>query len=181
MSHSYMLTKNDMARVIVTALYNLPKLVNIDNHHVLKLVRRKKADLERDYKLAKSTLQQRGLMQPRTERNTMTQHTPGPWHIDYDGQISTSPTKADQYSRRICSLPWTSPIEFNQEPNKSNARLIAAAPDMVIEIAKLRAEKVDLRDALEGALEDIQTCGTLFGSKKWLIEFLQAAIAKARP
>ena len=66
MNQSYMLTKNDMARVIVTALYDLPKLVNIDNHHVLKLVRRRKTNLERDYKLAITTLQQRGLMQHRT-------------------------------------------------------------------------------------------------------------------
>ncbi len=66
-NHSYMLTKNDMARVIVTALYKLPLLVNTDNRHVLKLARRKKADLERDFKLAK---QQLGLVQFPAEKNT---------------------------------------------------------------------------------------------------------------
>lgn len=49
---SFMLTKNDMARVIVTALHNSPELVAADNHHVLKLTRRKKVNLERDYKLS---------------------------------------------------------------------------------------------------------------------------------
>lgn len=39
------LTKLDMARVVVQALYRLPTLPTVDNIHVERMVRRKKATL----------------------------------------------------------------------------------------------------------------------------------------
>lgn len=52
------LTKTDMARVIVQALYKLPALPAEDNIRVTRLVRRKKReDLERNHKLALTILE----------------------------------------------------------------------------------------------------------------------------
>ena len=102
-------------------------------------------------------------------------HTPGPWHIDFDGQISTKPTETDRYSRRICSLPWDSHIEFNQEPNKSNARLIAAGPELLNALEMVRSvlcRPID-REAYSKYNKNsvgIQTC-----------DKVDAAIAKAKP
>lgn len=41
----FMTTKNDMARVIVQALWNMPTLPNSDNEKVLKMAKRRKSDL----------------------------------------------------------------------------------------------------------------------------------------
>lgn len=46
------MTKLDMARVIVQALYCLPKLPAVDNKHVVKQSRKPKATVEAAYKQA---------------------------------------------------------------------------------------------------------------------------------
>jgi len=60
----YQLTKLDMAKVVVTALYNLDGLVTEENEVLWKRVKRharlKKEDLESSYKLAKKILGERG-------------------------------------------------------------------------------------------------------------------------
>ena len=43
------MTKTDIARVIVQALYNLPKLPAADNPNVVGQTRKRKAELERMY------------------------------------------------------------------------------------------------------------------------------------
>ena len=57
------LTKMNMAKVIVTALYNLPKLVTEENiqpfAHARKLTKWKKDDLVPQYKLAMKILEKR--------------------------------------------------------------------------------------------------------------------------
>ncbi len=57
-------------------------------------------------------------------------HTPGPWEID-DLNIYS------KLKRWICDLPWLP--NLNDEAGKANARLIAAAPEMlqiIIELLK---------------------------------------------
>lgn len=54
------LTKTDMARVVVTALYNLPELAPADHPRVLRLVRRGSVEsLTRQHALAMDTIQSR--------------------------------------------------------------------------------------------------------------------------
>lgn len=51
------LTKTDMARVIVQALYNLPELPAVDNHRVTRMVQRGKVEqLTYQHKLAVKVL-----------------------------------------------------------------------------------------------------------------------------
>lgn len=61
-----------------------------------------------------------------------TQHTPGPWAVQFEGEHS--PAASGVYSKgkatgRICTVP---PMH---EDRDANARLIAAAPDL-LDIAK---------------------------------------------
>jgi hypothetical protein len=53
------LTKNDMARVIVQALFNMPALPATDHFRVVRIAKGKKADLEPQYKLAHKVLTER--------------------------------------------------------------------------------------------------------------------------
>lgn len=55
----------------------------------------------------------------------MSGHTPGPWRLCYDGQIDGPDGK------RICAFDWDSYKEFNASNNAANARLIAAAPELL--------------------------------------------------
>jgi hypothetical protein len=54
------LTKNDMARVVVMALYNSDKLPARDNVNVVRLARKRKEHLEESYDLAHKLLAERG-------------------------------------------------------------------------------------------------------------------------
>lgn len=51
----------------------------------------------------------------------MSKHTPGPWRYDYK----------PGYCGEIVSTDGTSVCSFTDEPTKDNARLIAAAPDLL--------------------------------------------------
>lgn len=51
-------TKNDMARVVAQALYNMPHLPDADHQAVMKLARSPKETLERQHKLAVTVLGQ---------------------------------------------------------------------------------------------------------------------------
>jgi hypothetical protein len=64
-----------------------------------------------------------------------TQYTPGPWSIDWDARAAGYPINAAQPKRigtnRICS---TRPVDRSTESYteaEANARLIAAAPDLL--------------------------------------------------
>ena len=93
-------------------------------------------------------------------------HTPGPWffHNLPDGWcISTAKTRRAAGSHNaICGAEADYDPLWNEEPNEANARLIAAAPEL------LEASQSLLTNLLAGGL----------GSMKQ-IEALQAAIAKA--
>jgi hypothetical protein len=60
-------------------------------------------------------------------------HTPGPWTILYEGSIyAMAEQNGAQFDALVCHLPWSSFREFEVSPeNKANARLIAAAPDLL--------------------------------------------------
>ena len=102
-----------------------------------------------------------------------TQHTPGPW-------IGAGPSFGDQFPRytteittederygdghiQICELPF----HHHDEENEANARLIAAAPDL-LEAAKTIMENLD---GMEGEVTA--------GYHESIIAPLRDAIAKA--
>jgi len=51
----------------------------------------------------------------------MSKHTPGPWRYDY----------APGYCGELLAANGTTLAEFVTEPSEANARLIAAAPDLL--------------------------------------------------
>jgi hypothetical protein len=62
----------------------------------------------------------------------MTQHTPGPWQLDKHARtILSSGWLTYPAKKAICTVrPYPRTAEANQE-GKANARLIAAAPEML--------------------------------------------------
>ena len=60
-------------------------------------------------------------------------HTPGPWKLHYDGQIDGNDGKA------VCFFTWDSFKEFNEGANAATARLISAAPDMLMALQHVEA------------------------------------------
>lgn len=56
----------------------------------------------------------------------MTKHTPGPWHV-VEGKLTKSALEVHANSRAICEL-WR---RGNAKTELANARLIAAAPEML--------------------------------------------------
>lgn len=72
--------------------------------------------------------------------------TPGPWSVDPDDrdgmEWNIHIVEAERPHHRVCFMA-------SDGPNEANARLIAAAPDMHAEIARLRREKAELVTAIE--------------------------------
>jgi hypothetical protein len=74
-------------------------------------------------------------------------HTPGPWHTNMP------PGRFPIYAGK--NGEWTyiaSAIDGTKEEKDANARLIAAAPTLLAEVATLKAQSTALRAALELAL-----------------------------
>ena len=82
----------------------------------------------------------------------MSTHTPGPWIYAPDRGFVVSIATA--MPRDVAMLPRNS---------EADARLIAAAPDLLAERDRLRAEKVELVRALEWSLPRVD-CTHLSGS-----------------
>ena len=80
----------------------------------------------------------------------MTQHTPGPWRVDpdhcrdvqtADGAIEICLAEGGEpYGKNLFSVP-------SMEEAHANARLIAAAPDMLDELKNLRRAYVNLLES----------------------------------
>jgi hypothetical protein len=73
----------------------------------------------------------RGEIAPKTEENEMTtKHTPRPWLFDEGRDAITTHNRITNGETRIATveLGWAEPLESEQI---ANARLIAAAPDLL--------------------------------------------------
>jgi len=94
-----------------------------------------------------------------------TQHTPGPWHHK-EGSVSVF--APDKPRRKICDTAWQT---INVTEARANARLIAAAPDL-LEALKRTVSR------LESHTAEIETCDLPHGTELAL-EQARTAIAKA--
>lgn len=79
----------------------------------------------------------------------MTKHTKGPWRIGDVGMTIFGPKSSQPAPVMIASLLPPTP-RVNSEERKANAKLIAAAPDM---LATLRAIAADCEDYLNDDLD----------------------------
>lgn len=86
----------------------------------------------------------------------MNKHTPGPWHV-VEGKLTKSALEVHANSRAICEL-WR---RGNAKTELANARLIAAAPEML--------------EALQMIANELPCLDNLMSDK----EIARAAIAKA--
>ncbi len=93
----------------------------------------------------------------------MSKHTPGPWKIEY----SDTSTRPDLKIKGNMLVATTPPLHSDREINeevKANARLIAAAPDL------LAAAKAALSLLTDDGYQ---------GGNEWTVKVLRATIAKA--
>lgn len=79
----------------------------------------------------------------------MTSHTPGPWFVDPDnwGDIQASGTEIGvAFYEANVGREWVikGPITIDEETCRANARLIAAAPDLLEALSELLAEAEDI-------------------------------------
>jgi hypothetical protein len=105
----------------------------------------------------------------------MTQHTPGPWIgagpsfgdplPRYTTSIMTEWEHEDGGYIEICELPF----HHHDDENEANARLIAAAPDLLEALSKIEAACAVIPEGLEGYLEPLSDA----------LADARAAIAKA--
>ena len=69
-------------------------------------------------------------------------HTPGPWHVD--DEFSRAHSRYDEGTRVVCSSDGSIAIcettrgWDDQQTSPDNARLIAAAPDMLVALQTLQ-------------------------------------------
>lgn len=99
----------------------------------------------------------------------MNAHTPGPWQItEMDGEVNRAVVGPDGELIADCFAPTAEDFNLPQD-YEANARLIAAAPELL--------------EALSHLLEMVSECqlnGILPDAKEWPAEKARAAIAKAK-
>lgn len=100
-------------------------------------------------------------------------HTPGPWWLGTprkDGYISVSGNKHDDLARVVWQMEDDRYCRSNSPEQEANARLIAAAPDLL--------------EALIEALPYVESCeydnGYKLGAVAKVVRNMNAAILKAR-
>jgi hypothetical protein len=103
-------------------------------------------------------------------------HTPGPWRYDYESG----------YCGELIASNGKEVASFINEPDAPDARLIAAAPDLLVELHKARATLNDrLDDLIESHTNPVTGLITddadllAIESDQDLINSIDAAIAKA--
>ena len=92
----------------------------------------------------------------------MTKHTPAPWKAEFDEAVSVR----SEDGSRICTINWLRGRHglkgrIDGDEGNANARLIAAAPDLLETLKQIKRENQHYN----------------FGSK--LVRIVDAAIAKA--
>ena len=70
----------------------------------------------------------------------MSNHTPGPWFFNDDNDHITSELREGKAEIAICETGWSEPFESEQQ---ANARLIAAAPELLEALQAMFAATAD--------------------------------------
>jgi hypothetical protein len=115
-----------------------------------------------------------------------TKHTPGPWYVDDVDWLAISPfgvfirlqTRFDDTDIPISSPACDAQYEVTQAEQRANARLIAAAPDLLA--TSIQANR-DLRDIREKLDMEQWTKPEILQALVSVGDRLGVAITKARP
>ena len=99
----------------------------------------------------------------------MTQHTPGPWKVEYASANASHEIRGPSREGIAYTGAWRTE---HREEQLANARLIAAAPDLLHACHKALSTLPDLYDPLRMSEEDHQRAADL-------ADALNAAIYKA--
>lgn len=113
-----------------------------------------------------------------TDTNTRPQHTPGPWTLTVGCYPRDSVWDADG-QREVCPMVWGN----DAEEIDANARLIAAAPDLLAALENAAASvAVHAATARHAALAGINPVANngLAAELERNVEHYRAAITKAR-
>lgn len=107
-------------------------------------------------------------------------HTPGPWHLRMDVYsemicITTESKIITAESKIIAQLPGPDGTDTTERLQKADARLIAAAPELLMAL-KLAGDTLDIVAAKFGSATGPNGCNTLPARQA-----AQVAIAKAQP
>ena len=112
----------------------------------------------------------------------MSKHTPGPWHNTIRQTGLDHPVRTEDASL-ICTVNG---VEFDFEESKANARLISAAPDLLLIVHAVRADAMSFSGttgelcfggfmySTSGTPEDLSKTLDIIGR-----DSVNAAIAKA--
>ena len=99
-----------------------------------------------------------------------TKHTPGPWNVSPSAKASTLTRVFDETGKLVASA--NGPGLFEGGEAEANARLIAAAPDLLAALVKLE-------DFMRWAQDNADTRGFLDAVDHANVTQAQQAIAKA--
>ena len=100
----------------------------------------------------------------------MSKHTPGPWNIAGDGQTESSCRIIDDENRFVLRLEG---MDYGRDEDQANARLIAAAPDLLAALHEL----AEIGEG--GVIERRETGKPTWSALEAVATIARAAIAKA--
>jgi hypothetical protein len=111
-----------------------------------------------------------------SENTNTARHTPGPWVLTDNGLI-TAEAREGKVEIAVIELDFDNPFESEQ---RANAKLIAAAPELLAALNRAEAfivSELDVRQTSYGSDGDD---GGYIGEARSALEIVRAAIAKAR-
>lgn len=120
------------------------------------------------------------------------EHTPGPWQVipssfNTDGRtVDGFNIVAVRIGITVCNLVRGKNTDRTTTACKPNAKLIASAPDLLIERDRLKKSNAELRAALELAYHEFTKLNGEVSFDTWkglydTLATIDAAIAKAKP
>jgi hypothetical protein len=89
-------------------------------------------------------------MSKQTEREELTAHTPGPWDTEYNSCYDRFEIRSLKQGIFGHFCGWSSDGVATEQEDKANARLIAAAPELLAENKRLRALVQRWREVILG-------------------------------
>lgn len=85
-------------------------------------------------------------------------HTPGPWRTDENNKIWGESVCKDGPDCEMCKNPVASTLADDPDMEEADARLIAAAPDLLENAREEERQALDIIEAIDEAYPDSQDC-----------------------